>query len=130
MVFKWFRNEAVIATMDEIIIVLALIILGLAVLVYFGIITPKIATIAGLGTLLIAILLTISIVKVQKKRPAIGPEAIIGKIGLVKFISSKGELVVEVEGEYWIAKTIDSVKLGDAVRVTGMEGLKLRVRKA
>ncbi|MCD6114486.1 MAG: hypothetical protein J7J78_04225 [Thermoprotei archaeon] len=130
MVFKWFRNEAVIATMDEIIIVLALIILGLAVLVYFGIITPKMATIAGLGTLLIAILLTISIVKVQKKRPAIGPEAIIGKIGLVKFISSKGELVVEVEGEYWIAKTIDSVKLGDAVRVTGMEGLKLRVRKA
>ena len=130
MVFEWFRNEAVIATMDEIIIVLALIILGLAVLVYFGIITPKMATIAGLGTLLIAILLTISIVKVQKKRPAIGPEAIIGKIGLVKFISSKGELVVEVEGEYWIAKTIDSVKLGDAVRVTGMEGLKLRVRKA
>jgi len=130
MVFEWFRNEAVIATIDEIIIVLALIILGLAVLVYFGIITPKMATIAGLGTLLIAILLTISIVKVQKKRPAIGPEAIIGKIGLVKFISSKGELVVEVEGEYWIAKTIDSVKLGDAVRVTGMEGLKLRVRKA
>ncbi|OYT57240.1 MAG: hypothetical protein B6U76_01535 [Desulfurococcales archaeon ex4484_217_2] len=130
MVFKWFRNEAVIATIDEIIIVLALIILGLAVLVYFGIITPKMATIAGLGTLLIAILLTISIVKVQKKRPAIGPEAIIGKIGLVKFISSKGELVVEVEGEYWIAKTIDSVKPGDAVRVTGMEGLKLRVRKA
>ena len=130
MVFEWFRNEAVIATIDEIIIVLALIILGLAVLVYFGIITPKMATIAGLGAVLIAVLLTISIVKVQKKRPVIGPEAVIGKIGLVKFISSKGELVVEIEGEYWIARTIDPVKPGDAVRVTGMEGLKLRVRKA
>ena len=130
MKLKWLRNEAIIATIDEVVIVLALIILGLAVLVYFGIITPKIATVAGLGALLIAILLTISIVKVQKKRPAIGPEAIIGKIGLVKFISSKGELVVEVEGEYWIARTMDPVKPGDAVRVTGMEGLKLRVRKA
>mgnify|MGYP000070604716 CR=1 FL=1 len=127
---KWFRSEAVIAVIDEIIIVLALVILGLALLTYFKIITPKLATIAGLVAVLITILLTISIVKVQKKKPIIGPEAVIGKTGFVKFISTKGELVVEVEGEYWIAKTIDHVKPGDAIRVTGIDGLKLRVRKA
>jgi len=127
---KWFRSEAVIAIIDDVIIVLALVILGLALLTYFRIITPKLATIAGLGAILITILLTIPIVKVQKRKPIIGPEAIIGKTGLVKFISSKGELVIEIEGEYWIAKTIDPVKPGDTVRVTDMEGLKLRVRKA
>ncbi len=124
------KSEAIIATIDEIVIILALIILVLAVLVYLGIITPKIATATGLTVVLIAILLAISIIKVQRRKPAIGPETILGKTGLVKFISSKGELVVEVEGEYWIAKALDSVKPGDIVRVIDIEGLKLRVRKA
>ncbi len=124
------RSEAIIATIDEIVIILALIILVLAVLVYLGIITPKIATAAGLTVILIAILLAISIIKVQRRKPALGPEAILGKTGLVKFISSKGELVVEVGGEYWIAKALDAVKPGDVVRVIDIEGLKLRVRKA
>ncbi len=62
-----------------------------------------------------------------RSRPTTGGEGMIGLIGVAKSkLSPEGQVVVQ--GELWDAVSEDSQRPGDHVEVTGIEGLRLRVR--
>ncbi len=62
-----------------------------------------------------------------RSRPTTGGEGMIGLIGVAKSkLAPEGKVVVQ--GELWDAVSEDPQRPGDHVEVTGIEGLKLRVR--
>ena len=59
-----------------------------------------------------------------------GSDGMIGEMGhALTAIELGGSGNVQTHGEIWAATSTDPVAAGDAVRVTGVEGLRLRVRK-
>jgi membrane-bound serine protease (ClpP class) len=59
-----------------------------------------------------------------------GSDGMIGEMGhALTAIELGGSGNVQTHGEIWAATSTDPVSAGDAVRVTGVEGLRLRVRK-
>ncbi|OYT53586.1 MAG: Nodulation efficiency protein D-like protein (nefD), partial [Desulfurococcales archaeon ex4484_217_2] len=54
---------------------------------------------------------------------------LIGKEGIVSEIKGPKEVLVFIDGEYWLAKVEGKVLKGDKVLVTGVEGLILKVRR-
>jgi len=66
----------------------------------------------------------------MKKKPQAGPEALIGKIGIVySTLEPEGE--VRIEGIIWRARSVDNSKIekNEKVRVVKIEGLTLIVEK-
>ncbi|RLG76184.1 MAG: hypothetical protein DRO23_01505 [Thermoprotei archaeon] len=108
---------------------LAIIMFTLSILVLTEIV--DIVTALSFGTVITAIIVAVTIVamKPQLTKPKIGPEALIGKEGEVKEVKSKSEVIVLVNGEYWLAETQNSVVEGDKVVITDVEGLKLKIKK-
>jgi len=53
----------------------------------------------------------------------------VGKTGKVVKVG-EDHYLVELEGDRWIALSEDELKIGDTVEVTGIDGVKLIVRKA
>lgn len=121
--------EPLLAVVDEIAVLLGLIILALFILTFVGIINLLTAVILGIVASLILLALAILIIRPQMKKPKMGPEAIIGKIGEVREVKSRGEIVVLIDGEYWLGKTSDTVTKGDKVVVIDVKGLMLKVKK-
>jgi len=68
-------------------------------------------------------------IRAQRLRPAVGTERLIGATGVVKSDCTPVG-TVQVKGELWscVAEG-EHLTAGDSVRVVGMEGLMLRVRK-
>jgi membrane-bound serine protease (ClpP class) len=68
-------------------------------------------------------------IKAQRKKVATGPEGIIGETGIaVSHLNPVGE--VKVHGEFWNAEcTKGEIKKGAAILVTGIDNLKLTVKK-
>jgi membrane-bound serine protease (ClpP class) len=90
-----------------------------------GLIAGAVATLAafsfGVGWL---------IVRAQRRRPAVGAEGMIGEVGHVRRIDASGrQAKVFVHGEYWDADADEAVAEGDAVEVTAVDGLRVRVRR-
>ncbi len=56
------------------------------------------------------------------------PETIVGKTGYVKKIIN-GKVVVVVDGEEWMAYNDSLVQPGDKVKVVGIEGVHLKIKK-
>jgi membrane-bound serine protease (ClpP class) len=87
--------------------------------------------IAGV-TIVIAAFVTFvvgAVVRGQRRRAATGAEALVGKVAVAKTpLDPKGTVLVD--GEHWTA-TVDSgkVELGEEVKITKVEGLKLIVSK-
>lgn len=68
-------------------------------------------------------------IRAQRRKPATGREGLVGEIGEAADTFKKGRGQVMVHGEFWQAVSSDSIKAGDAIRVTGVDGLKIEVEK-
>ena len=66
---------------------------------------------------------------IQRKKPVTGAKAMIGSVGVVRRdLTPEGK--VAVRGEYWDARSVDgTLRAGDRVRVQGVEGRLLLVRR-
>lgn len=87
--------------------------------------------IAGAGLALATVSFGIGwlIVRAQRRRPAVGAEGMIGEVGQVRRVDASGRHAkVFVHGEYWDADVDGAVAEGDAVEVTAVDGLRVRVR--
>ena len=70
------------------------------------------------------------VVRAHRRRPASGAEGMLGEIGQVRRVDAGGRRAkVFVHGEYWEADADEAVAVGDAVEVTAVEGLRVRVRR-
>lgn len=70
------------------------------------------------------------VVRAQRRQPVSGAEGMIGEVGHVRRVDADGRnLKVFVHGEYWEADATDALAVGDAVEVTAVEGLRVRVRR-
>ena len=89
------------------------------------------ASIVGLGVTVMSIfaLLVFKVAKAQRRKPVIGPKALIGKIGItISDLNPDGEM--RVEGEIWHARSISGkIRKGERVKVIKREGLVLLVKK-
>jgi membrane-bound serine protease (ClpP class) len=78
---------------------------------------------------LIAIFLVRLAVKAQISPHATGREALVGKVGeALGDLDPEGKILVH--GEYYDARAEETIRRGDAVVVTALEGRRLRVRAA
>ena len=69
------------------------------------------------------------VVRSQRARAALGPQAMVGTVGIARHrLAPEGTVLVR--GEYWTAESEDVVDAGERVEVTGVEGLRLHVRRA
>ncbi len=70
------------------------------------------------------------VVRAQRRQPASGVEGMIGEVGQVRRVEADGRRAkVFVHGEYWEADADEAVAVGDAVEVTAVVGLRVRVRR-
>lgn len=68
--------------------------------------------------------------RAQRRRARMGSESLVGSEGVARTVLAP-EGMVYVAGEMWTARAEDgSIAEGERVRVTGVEGLRLRVRPA
>lgn len=66
--------------------------------------------------------------RAHRHQPMTGMEGLIGLIGVAKMdISPKGQVLLQ--GELWEADSTDSIKKGEEVEVTGVNGLKLHIKR-
>ncbi len=75
------------------------------------------------------VLLVIAIIRGQKRAVSTGSEELAGKVAVAR-TDLQPEGNVFIAGELWRAETIDNttIKAGERVLVTGVEGLKLKVK--
>ncbi len=69
-------------------------------------------------------------VKSRKRRVVSGREEMIGSLGQVNGPAADGAYWIHIHGENWHARSVDALDTGDRVRVTGLDGLTLQVRRA
>jgi membrane-bound serine protease (ClpP class) len=63
----------------------------------------------------------------QRRRPTGGREGMLGAVGVARQrLDPQGTVLVR--GEYWTATSDETVQPGESVEITGVEGLRLRVR--
>ncbi|MDH7577097.1 MAG: nodulation protein NfeD [Bacillota bacterium] len=87
-----------------------------------------VAAVALVFTGLMALLVT-AVVRGQKRRVITGQEGLLGYTGIAKTDLNPAGIVL-VAGELWNAKTEENmIKSGEEVVITGVEGLRLRVRR-
>ena len=75
---------------------------------------------------IITVLLTALVIRSRNPKPAGGPSGLINQIARAR-TALEPEGKVFVHGEYWDAESTVPVAEGGAVRVVGVEGMKLRV---
>ncbi|NOX37577.1 MAG: nodulation protein NfeD [Calditrichaeota bacterium] len=68
-------------------------------------------------------------IRAQRKKPTTGSEGLVGEFGEAIETFRKGAGQVMVHGEIWKAKSRDTIRKGDPIRVTRVDGLHLRVQK-
>jgi membrane-bound serine protease (ClpP class) len=89
--------------------------------------------IAGAAITLGAFSLTVGwlVVRSQRQRSVVGADGMLSEIGEVRRVVVPGRQVkVFVHGEYWDADTDEALGEGDRVEIVGVNGLRLRVRRA
>ena len=122
------KIEALIAIIDEALIIIAFLLLGIYVARSAGLIdvSTAVAVASGVGGFIV--LIAYLVIRAHSRRPAVGPEALIGMEGQV-FEDLDPEGLILVEGEIWRARSKGGEKIprGMKVRVIGVEGLTLIV---
>ncbi len=68
-------------------------------------------------------------IKAQKKRKLTGAEAMMGEEGEAISDFRRGKGKVFVHGEIWNALSDENIKKGDRIKVIGLQGLRLKVKK-
>jgi membrane-bound serine protease (ClpP class) len=94
-----------------------------------GVAVPR-SIVFGVGGALAAIILVVGalVFRSQRARPSLGVEGMVGEIGVARGRLAPAGTVV-VHGEYWSAESEEMVDDGERVEVTGVDGLRLRVRR-
>ena len=87
-----------------------------------------IAAVSLAFSVLLVLVVTL-IVRGQRRPVAVGAEAMVGEIGRARERLAPSGTVL-VHGEYWTADSDEPVDAGERVRVTAVEGLRLRVCRA
>jgi membrane-bound serine protease (ClpP class) len=83
----------------------------------------------AVGTLsLFIVVVSYLVVKSQKRRPTLGREGLVDEIGEVR-VKLKPRGKIFVHGEYWDAESDGEIEVGEAVRVVGFDGMRLRVQR-
>ena len=68
------------------------------------------------------------IFKTQRSKPAMGKEVLIGEVGrVVARVAPVGK--VRIHGEIWTAESDETIEVGEAVLISQVEDLRLRVRR-
>jgi membrane-bound serine protease (ClpP class) len=95
-----------------------------------GVALPR-SIVFGVGGSFAAIVLVVGalVFRSQRARAALGTEGMLGEVGVARGRLAPAGTVV-VRGEYWSAQSEDAVDDGERVEVTGVDGLRLRVRRA
>ncbi len=89
---------------------------------------PSLFKVIIVGAGLLSFLLAWIVFRALRRRPTTGIEGLIGKKGKVlTAIYDQGE--VFLHGEIWMATSEDEIQEGDAVEVTSVDGLVLKVRR-
>jgi membrane-bound serine protease (ClpP class) len=84
-------------------------------------------TAATAGTIMLVVATLVA--RSQRARVSQGREGMLGAVGVARGRLDPAGLVV-VRGEYWTAESDEIVNAGERVEVTGVDGLRLRVRRA
>lgn len=67
--------------------------------------------------------------RAQRRKPAMGKEALVGKIGqVVTRLSPRGK--VRVRGEIWNAESDETIEVGEEVIINSVTDLRLKVKRA
>ena len=121
--------EALVALLDWFILALAAIVTPLYYLYKVNGIDAATALIVGSFLLAIVGLVIVAIARVQARPPAVGPEALIGKVGsVIERIDPEGKIMVE--GEIWRAVSASGpIDEGANVRVVRVQDTTLVVEK-
>jgi membrane-bound serine protease (ClpP class) len=85
----------------------------------------------GVGGALAAFILVVGalVVRSQGRRARLGREGMIGAVGVARQrLAPLGSVLVR--GEYWTAESDEVIDAGERVEVLGLDGLRLRVRRA
>jgi membrane-bound serine protease (ClpP class) len=70
------------------------------------------------------------VVSAQRRRAAVGVEAMVGKVGEVRRRADpSGKVKVFVHGEYWDAQSDEPLEVGERVEVVTVEGMRMTVRR-
>jgi membrane-bound serine protease (ClpP class) len=71
------------------------------------------------------------VMQAQRRAPVTGSEGLIGKLATARTSIEPGgaEGKVFIHGEYWNARSSDSIRAGEKVRVASIEGLTLEVER-
>ena len=104
-------------------LILSLPVLGISV---FWIFPLQVAIPLYIIILIISAVMYRAIMKSMRMPVRTGSEGLIGEIGSYSGPGSEGD-VVSVHGELWNASSPDHLKLGEKIRVTGVNGLHLYV---
>jgi membrane-bound serine protease (ClpP class) len=94
-----------------------------------GVSLPR-SVVFGVSGTLAAFILVVGalVVRSHRVRPALGIAGMMGETGVARGRLAPAGTVL-VRGEYWTAESDDVVDDGERVQVTGVEGLRLRVRR-
>jgi membrane-bound serine protease (ClpP class) len=94
-----------------------------------GLAIPR-SLVFGVGGTVASIMLVVGtlVLRAQRARPALGVEGMVGETGVARGRLAPAGTVV-VRGEYWTAESDEAVDDGERVQVTGVDGLRLRVRR-
>lgn len=86
-----------------------------------------IAAMVGVTAVFFAVVIT-KVIQAHRERPITGVEGMIGELGVADTdLAPEGKVVLR--GEYWNASSEQPVQKGEKVRVVGVTGLRLTVRK-
>jgi len=120
------RREALIALLDE-----ALVVLALAGALLYAAYAAGLVSAAGAIAVMALLVAGLGVVvwrvaEAQSRREAVGPEALVGAVG-VALDDLDPEGMVLVEGEIWRARSPVRVRRGERIRVVSYSGLLLHV---
>ncbi len=87
----------------------------------------KVIVAATLGTAAFFIFAMGMALRAQRRKPQTGREGLIGEVGTAMEHFSRGRGQVQVHGEIWNATGDTSIRKGDAVIITRMDGLTIHV---
>jgi len=109
-----------------------IIMLPIVGIIVFFLFRPGVAVPIYLVILLASGLVYWSLARAMRRRPKTGREGLIGATARVVSRvqpGSSAQYLLRTQGELWGADSPDTLKEGELVTVTGIDGLKLRVRR-
>jgi len=91
---------------------------------------PNIVYAAGATFGGFTLLVSLLVLRSQRRKPALGREGLVGELGEVRqSITSATAGKVFVHGEYWNAVADEPIGIGERVEVVAVDGLRLNVRR-